>query len=91
MTLNERGRQHAVFNQILRAVNIGEDAVHQFGALRHAALNLLPLRLINDHRQQVQRPWPRLAHRIGIQVVRNAVVFDLAREAFLQFLQLGQH
>ena len=54
VTLHQRSRQHTFAHQHLLAINIGEDVIEQLRALSHAALDLRPLRLIDDHWQQIQ-------------------------------------
>ena len=58
-------------------------ACMQFGALHHAFFDARPFVGPDDQRQQFQRPGPLCRPRLAEDVVRDAVVHDLA-------LDLGQ-
>ena len=75
---HQRGGNAAVGQQGLRPVNIGQQRVHQAGALRDTGFDLRPLMGRDDHRQPVERPGSRLAFRVGVDVVGQAAVADLA-------------
>ena len=82
------GRQQALVQQGLRAIEIGQHLFQQLCALRHAGLNDGPVGRLYQQWQQLQRPGPRghaCAWRVGKDVVCDTVVaqalFDLADAA----------
>ncbi len=83
MPMHQRRGQQPLAHQPLLAVDVRQDAVEQGGALDHRGLDLGPLRVRDDQRQQVELPGPVGAAGIGIDVVGDAVLADL-------LLDLGQ-
>ena len=75
---HHRRRDRAAAQQILRAVDVLEHAVEQLGALRDAGLDLGPLGGCDQERQRVDFPRPVGALGVGIHVVGDAVLADLA-------------
>ena len=73
--------QQAACEQLLRAVNVGHDAVEQAGALAHTGFDLAPVLRRHQHRKQVQRPRALWTVGIGIDVVGDTVVANLAVQA----------
>ena len=65
-------------SSVCGAVDVAEDAVEQLGALQDAGLDLLPFVGREHQREQIERPGPLLALGVGIDVVGDAVVADLA-------------
>ena len=78
MALHQRGRQLALRQQVLRTVGVGHDVFKQTHALQHTGLNLLPTQRIHHQREQVQRPRALRPIGVGIDVVGNPVVVNLA-------------
>ena len=75
---HQRRGNAAIGQQGLRPVKISEQRVHQSGALRDTGFDLGPLVGRDDHRQTIERPGPRLAFGVGVDVVGQAAVADLA-------------
>jgi len=86
MPEHQRGRQLPTLEQGLRPINIGDDRIEQMRALRHATLDMRPLGLADQERQQVERPRPRLAV-IRVDVVTDVVIADLLRDRSVVILQ----
>ena len=94
MAQQQGGWQQALVQQRLRAVEVGQHALQQLGALHHAGLDGGPVGGFDDQRQQLQRPGPRrdaAAARaaLGEHVVRDAVEADALlhlRDAAVQVL-----
>ena len=74
MRQHQRGRQQAVMQQVLRAVEIGQRRVEQPRALAHAGLDVAPLVGRDQQRQQLQRPGACALAAFGIDVVGRAVL-----------------
>jgi hypothetical protein len=92
---DDRRRDRAGAQELLRAVDVAEHAVQQVGALRDAGGDLLPLGSRQQQRQRVDFPGPVGAFRIGVDVVGDPVFADLAfhqrqRLADLQALAIRQ-
>ena len=81
VALHQRAGQQAFAQQLLRAIHVGHHAVEQACALQHAALDVCPVALRKDQREQVHRPGPLRAVGVGIDVVGDAVVAHLALQA----------
>ena len=78
MAQHQRRGNAAIGQQGLWPVKIGEQGVHQAGALRNTGFDLCPLVGRDDHRQTIERPGPGLAFGVGVDVVGQAAVADLA-------------
>ena len=81
VALHQGRGQQALLKQLLRPIDIGHDALQQAHALADAGLNLLPVLRLQNQREQVERPGALRAAFVGIDVVGNAVVADLPRQA----------
>ncbi len=79
MPKHQRRRQLPALEQSLWAVHVGHNRVEQLRALHHASFDFRPFGLVDQQRQQVQRPRPWLAV-IRIDVVADVVVADLLRD-----------
>jgi len=88
VAVHQRGRQQPALQQRLLAVAIGHDGVEQLRALRHAALDHRPFVFVDQKRQQVERPWTRLAI-VGIDVVRDVVAADLLHHRRRRLVEPG--
>ena len=75
---HHRRRDRARAQQLLWAVDVGQHAVQQIGALRDAGFDDVPFGGRQQQRQRVDFPWPIGALRIGIHVIGDAVLADLA-------------
>ncbi len=73
---DERGRDEAVREQLLRAVEIREHRVEQARALRDGRRDRSPLVRREDERQEIELPRPARPFRIGVDVVGDAVRGD---------------
>ena len=71
-------RDGARAHELLRPVQVGQHAVQQLGALRDAGLDGVPLRRRQQQGQRVHLPGPIGALGVGVHVVRDAVLADLA-------------
>jgi hypothetical protein len=78
---HQRRRNEAFGQQLLRAVHVGHHAVEHAHALQHAGLDLAPALGRDDQRKQVERPGPLRAVGVGVHVVGDAVVANLALQA----------
>ena len=76
--MNEGGRQPALFDDSLVAVEIAEDCLQQSAALIDPLRNLLGLTSCHDVRDQVQRPGSAGAHSVIIDVIGDAVIMEQA-------------
>ena len=70
---NQRRREKAAAEQLLRAVEIRKDAVQEMRALYQARLEFIPLRRRNQERDGIQIPRAVHSERIAIDIVGNAV------------------
>ena len=70
---NQRGRQAAGADQILRAVAVGENAVDEFGALDKAGFERAPFVRRDEQRHRVQFPRTFHAARVAIDIVGDAL------------------
>ena len=89
------GRDRAALHQRLRAVKIAEDAVEQLGALLDPRRDAVPFLGRQHERDRVDFPRPVHALRIGVDVVGDAVLADLAlgerqRVAHVALVALGE-
>ena len=76
VALQQRRRQQAFVQQPLRAVQVGQRELQQFGALLDAVLDGRPLGRLDEQRQQLQRPWPAGHAGLAVDVVRDTVELD---------------
>ncbi len=76
MTERQLRRNDALREQLLRAVEIGEQRIEQLRPLRDARLDPPPLARRNEERQEIERPRTIAALRIGVDVVGDAVLDD---------------
>jgi hypothetical protein len=76
VAVDQRRRQRAVLEQLLRAIEVAEHGVEQARALGDRAGELLPLGRRQDQGQRIDLPRPVGALRIGIDVVGDAVLED---------------
>lgn len=81
VALHQGGRQQAFCQQLLRPVDVGQDAVEEAHALQRAGLDRGPALGRDDQREEVERPGPLRPAGVGIHVVGDAVVADLALQA----------
>ncbi len=89
MRKHQRGRQHGLAQQCLRAVDVGQRGVEQPCALRHPGLDGGPLVRGHDERQQLQRPGVRGVAAFGVHVVGRAVFAHTALHACCARRELG--
>ena len=89
VALHQRRWQQPFGEQLLRPVNIGHHTVEQAHALQHAAFNLQPTVGFNEQRKEVQRPGALRSVFVGVNVVGDAVVTNLARQAGHALVQVG--
>jgi hypothetical protein len=85
---HQRGRQLAALQQGLRTVDVGHHRVEQLRPLHHAGFDLGPLGLVDQQRQQIERPRPRLA-LVRVDVVADVVIADLLRDRGRVVLERG--
>ena len=90
MALHQRRRQQALGQQALRAVDVGHHAVEHAHPLQHAGLDLAPAVGRDDQREQVQRPGPLRVGGVGVEVVGDAVVAQLALQLRAAVVQVGE-
>ena len=90
MALHQRGRDQALAEQALRAVHVGHDGVEHAHALGDADLDLRPFVGRHEQREQVDRPGALEVGFVGVDVVSDAVLADLPRQARLALAQLGE-
>ena len=90
MAAHQGGRQQAFGQQLLRAVDVGQHAVEHARALDHAGLDLRPALWWNDEREEVERPGALRPVAVGVHVVGDAVVADLALQAHGAPRQVGE-
>ena len=88
VSLYQCGWQKAFFQQLLWAVHIGHHFFQQTHPLHDAGLNFLPALRFNQQREQIERPGALGATFIGIDVVSNTVVPDLALQCGGALIQL---
>jgi hypothetical protein len=83
MPEDQRRRQQALPEQILRSVDVGGDSVEQPRTLTQAGADPIPFRRGDDQRQDVEAPGT--LHSVGgcVVVVGDAVFVDLPRDALL--------
>ena len=75
---DDRRRDRAGSQQVLRAVDVAQHAVQQVGALRDAGGDLFPFGGREQQRQGVDLPGTVSAFRVGVDVVGDPVLADLA-------------
>ncbi len=80
MAEDERRRQRAVGDQLLRPVQVGEDRVEQARPLSEPRGERLPFGRGHDQGQHVEAPRARRPVGVGVDVVGHAVVVNLARD-----------
>ena len=85
--VDERGRQQAVAQEALRAVDVGQHHVQELRALDEAGLELRPLLRADDHRQRAQLPAPLGAAPVGVHVVGHAMLAQERTHAFAPLVQ----
>ena len=94
VAVDQRRRQQAFLQHLLRAVHVEQDAVQQLGTLRDGAGNLLPLVRRDDQRQRIQFPRPLDTARVGVHVVGDTVFADLPThraQPLLHLFRPGAH
>ncbi len=77
MSQDQGGRDEALLEEALRAVEVGRHGVEQPRALPQAADQRLPLGRGQDHGQHVEPPRLRRSLGSGVHVVGDAVLVDL--------------
>jgi hypothetical protein len=87
---HQRRRQQAVLEQLARAVHVGHHPVKHAHALQHASLNLPPALGRHDQREQVQLPGALRTAGVGVDVVADPVVADLALQRLRAPVQVGE-
>ena len=90
MALDQCRGQHGLPQQLFVTVDVLQDQVEQSGSLYNTRFDLSPLIRANDHGEEVKRPGPLLAVLVGINVVGDAVVTQLAIDALLTPLKIRQ-
>ena len=91
VALHQRSRQQGLFQQFLRAVQVGHHGVEQARALQHAGFDLCPVFGRHDGGEQVQRPGALQAFgAVGVDVVGDAVVADLPLQVVGAAVEVGQ-
>lgn len=85
---HQLGRQQAIGQQLLRAIEVGQHAVQQSGTLRHAGGDLLPFFGRNQIGQQVQLPRTVGAIGVGVDVVGHPIFLNLPGQQGLTLRQL---
>jgi hypothetical protein len=88
VAVDQFGGQHALGEQALLAVEVGQHRVEQPPALRHAGGDAGPFLGGQQVGQQVQLPGAVGALGVGVDVVGHAVFLDLPRQQGLALLQL---
>ena len=88
VALHQRRRHQALGQQALRSIGVSHQAVEHTGALFDAGFDLLPALGRDDQRKQVQRPGALRMLGVGVDVVGDAVVTDLALQAFVAPVQV---
>ncbi|MNH19666.1 hypothetical protein D3C79_794100 [compost metagenome] len=88
MAIDQFGRQQAFTDQLLRPVDIGQHRIEQSCALFNTRRQLLPFGGGQQVRQQVQLPRPVGTLGVGIDVVGDAVLAQLAGQRGLALGQL---
>ena len=91
VTKHHGGRNGTTAQQVLRAVDVGQHAVQQIGALRDARFNVAPLGGRKQQRQWVNFPQTVGTLRVCVNVVRHAVLANFAlhqRQGFADFQTL---
>ena len=90
VALHQRRRQPALLQQFLRPIDVGHDPLQQAHALQQAGFDLLPVFGFDQQREQVERPGPLRSALVGVDVVGDAVVADLARQIDGALVQFGR-
>ena len=80
--LHEGRRHEPLADQRLRAVDVGDDALEQVGALHEAFFDVAPLFGGHGQRNEIELPGPLRLARLGEDVVGDAVFVVLAARAF---------
>ena len=87
---HQRRRQQAGLEQFARAIHVGHHPVEHAHALQHTGLDLAPALGRHDQGEQVQFPGALRAGGVGVDVVADAVVADLALQRFGAVVQVGE-
>ena len=87
---NQRRRKQTFAQQGLARIDVADDAFEQSGPLAQGRFDLRPVLLFDNEGQQIERPAPGPALRVGIDVVRDAVFLDTLLEPRFEFGQVGQ-
>ena len=90
MAQHQRRRQQAFVQQVLRTVDVGHHPVQQARTLQHALLDLLPVGRGQQQRKQVERPGPLHLAIVGMHVVADVVVADMALQRLHTLVQAGR-
>ena len=77
-------------SSVCGTVEIRRNSVQQPGALAKPALERAPFSRRDDHRQHVERPRPRRAAIGRVDVVGDAVLVDLPRDALVRLRAGGR-
>jgi hypothetical protein len=78
VALHQRRRQQVAREQLLGSVHVGHDAIEQLRSLQHAGFDLAPAVRRDDQREQIERPGSLRPVGVGVHVVGDAVVAQLA-------------
>ena len=78
MSERQLRRHQAGAQQLLRAVQIGEQGIQESGTLLHPEFYLPPLRGGQQQRQRIEHPGAVAALWIGVDIVSHAVLRDQA-------------
>ena len=89
VALHQRRRQHAARQQPLWPVDVGQQVLQQLHALQHTGLDAQPLLGLDQQREQVQRPGALRSVFVGIDVVSDPVVANLALQAGIALVQIS--
>ena len=81
VALHQRGGQQAVLQQPAQAVDVGHHGFEHAHALQHAGFDVRPVVGRDQQREQIQRPGSLQVGLVGVDVVGDAVVAQLARQA----------
>ena len=81
MPADQRGRQQAFRQQLLRTIDVGHHAIEHAHALQHAGFDLGPALGRDDQRKEVERPGALRTVGVGVNVVGDAVVANLPLQA----------
>ena len=76
MAIDQMRRHMAFGDQPLFAINVAQQGIGQAGALNHGGFDIAPVRRRKNERHDIELPGPRLARRLVIDVVGDAIVAD---------------